>query len=263
MTAGLQLVRRGLTAEFLKHRNTFMLWFVLSAPLIVTGITFLTLLADDRLSVVDAWRGYISFNFRPYFHIFVFLQILLVSHVHYIEHRNNTWKNLRVLPIPFGTIFLSKALFVCLVLTANVLLFYFLIMLSGYLLGIARPELGFQHNDYWFEAFVPSIKFLTASSSVTAIMFWVSYHFRSILVSIVLGFTGYASGFALYLVTSRQGYTGFPYSKWHPFNFSGYAFGSFGTGNHSITMEYVYAGLAGGILILLLHYISCRNRNVL
>lgn len=263
MKSNLDLLRKGLASEFLKHRSSFMFWFVLLVPFLITLITFLTVLSDDQLSVVDPWRWYIIFNYKPYFHIFVFLQILFVSHVNYIEHKNKTWKNLRVLPISFWAFFLSKPLFSWLILTINLLLFYFLVMMSGHWLGLLRPDLGFQHNSYWFEAFVPSCKFLIASFCSFAVIHWASSYFHSIIVSFVIGLIGYASGFALFLVTSRSGYKGYPYSKWHPFNFSGYAFESFGTGNHSLNVEYVYYGLAGGIVILLLHYVSSRYKNVI
>jgi hypothetical protein len=143
----------------------------------------------------------------------------------------------------------------------NVLLFYFLVISGGYLLKALRPELGFQ-NAYWLEAFFPTVKFFVASSCTTAIIYWLSFSFKSIMLPIVLGLIGYASGFALFLVTSRRGYNGLPYSEWHPFNFSGYAFDSFGTGTHFINLEYVWYGFTSGILILFLHYHSNRNKAV-
>jgi hypothetical protein len=239
-----------------------MLWFMILVPLIVSGIAFLTALGDENIYVADPWRWYVSFNYRPYFHIFTFLQILFISHINYVEHKNGTWKNLRVLPVPFWTLFFSKLVFGCSVLVINFLLFYLLVMSGGTLLQKMRPELGFQYVSYWQEAFVPSLKFLAASSYTVAIMFWVSYRFKSILVSVIIGLIGYASGFALFLLTNKRGYNGFPYSQWHPFNFSGYAFDSFGTGNHSLNMEYVWCGLAGGVLVLIVHYFFSRDKNI-
>ncbi|MDJ1504411.1 ABC transporter permease [Xanthocytophaga agilis] len=259
----LVLFRNGFISEFLKHRNTFLLWFVLLVPFVITTITFLTVWTDQALDVVNPWRWYIVFNYKPYFHIFVFLQILLICHVNYIEHRNNTWKNLRVLSVPFEVVFFSKVVFSYLILTVNVLEFYFLIMLSGDLLSKLRPELGFQDTNYWIEGFIPSCKFIAASTCLTSILYWVSYYIKSIIISIIIGLLGYVSALVLFLYTSRSGYTGFPYAEWHPFNFSALAFNSFGTGNHLLTMEYVYYGLIGGIVILSMHYVWTRYKSVL
>ena len=253
---------RGLTSEVLKHKGSFMLWFVILVPFIVAGITFLTVIPSthNRASVPARW--YVIFNYQPYFHIFTFLQILFISHVNYREHKNNTWKNLCLLPIPRWVVFVSKAMFAYLVLAINVLLFFFLVLSSVYLLGKLKPELGFQYADYWHEAFVPTVKLFLASTGVFAIMYWVSHHFKSIVLSIIAGMTGYASAFALFLFTTRRGYIGFPYSKFHPFNFPGHAFNSFGTGNHSLNMEQVYYGLIGGFFILLIHYFVSLKKNI-
>ncbi|MDJ1472970.1 ABC transporter permease [Cytophagaceae bacterium YF14B1] len=257
------LFRNGFISEFLKHRNTFLLWFVLLVPLVITTVTFLTVWADHALDVINPWRWYVVFNYKPYFHIFVFLQILLICHVNYIEHRNNTWKNLRVLSVPFEVVFFSKIVFAYFILIINVLEFYSFIMLSGYVLSKLRPELGFQDTNYWIEAFIPSCKFIAASASITSILYCVSYYVKSILVAIIIGLLGYVSAFVLFLYTNRSGYTGFPYAQWHPFNFSALAFDSFGTGNHLLNMEYVYYGFIGGVLLLCMHYLLTRYKSVI
>jgi hypothetical protein len=263
MSDSLILFRHGLMAEFLKHKGTFLLWFVMAVPLAITAIICLLVWGDQSMQVNDPWRWYIQFNFTRYFQVFVFLQILFICHITYLEHRNNTWKNLRVLPVPFWVIFFSKVAFGYLVLVINVLSFYLFIMLSGHLLAYLRPDLGFGDTSYWYEALIPSLKFILASACVVCIMYMVSYYVKSILTSIVIGFTGYASALALFLYTSREGYKGLPYATWHPFNFSGLAFSSFGTGNHLLNIEYVYYGLVGGILVVALHYLLTRYKNVL
>jgi hypothetical protein len=256
------LLARGLATEHLKHKGTFMLWFVFIVPIVVTSIVLLTLAADDNFRPTDPWRSFIAFNYRPYFHITILLQILFIANLNHIEHRNNTWKVLRVLPVPFHILFIAKVVFGWLVMALYTILFYTLVMLSGTLLSILRPEIGFQHNTYFLEAFIPATKFFLASSAVTTIMYWISDRFRSLLVSVIAGLIGYASAFALFLINNRPGYNGFPYARFHPFNFSGYAFDSFGTGNHSLNVEYVYYGVAAGLLILTSHYLFSRHKNV-
>jgi hypothetical protein len=253
---------RGFASEYLKHRRTFVMWFIFMVPLVVTGIIFLTVYADNNLRGTDPWRWFIGFNFKPYFHIFIFLQVLFIANLNYIEHKNNTWKVIRVMPVPFHVTFLSKIAFGLVVFALNVAIFFALVMLSGTLLGILRPDTGFQRNVYLLEAFIPTVKFFLASMAVTAIMYWISAQFKSLLVSVVSGMSLYVLAFALLLITSRPGYTGLPYAEYHPFNFSAYAFNSFGTGNHSLTMEYVYYGLSVAVLVLASHYFFRRHKNV-
>jgi hypothetical protein len=256
------LLRRGLASELIKHKSSFMLWFILSAPFIVVAITFLTALGDNNLRVVDPARWFIAFNFRPWMHISTFLQILFVAHINYVEHRNNTWKNLRVLPVPYWSLFTSKVIFAYVVLFLSTLIFYALVMLGGELMATLRPELGFQPTGYWREAIYPTLKFAIASMGIIAIMYWVSGRIKSILVTVVIGLMGYATGFASFLITSRQGYHGPPYARFHPFNFPGFAFDSFGTGDHALNMEFVYYGFFGGIAVIVLNYVLTRSKNV-
>lgn len=258
MLQTLKLVRKALASEIVKIRRTFMIWFVVIVPVIVVFATFLTVLNDTALSVPDAFRWYVRFAYRPYLHVFVFLQILLAVHINYIEHRNMTWKNLFVLPAPRWSILLAKAIVLQCVLFLNVFIFYCLVMISGELMAILRPEPGFQSTGYWYEAFVPSVKFFLASSFITAIMYWLSYAVKSALASVIGGLIGYASGFAIWLITSRPTYEGFPWSRYHPFTLGGFAFDSFGTGNHALNMDQVYLGTAGALVIFTLHCFYSR-----
>lgn len=253
---------RGFAAEYLKHRRTFMMWVIFLVPLIVTGVMFLAVYADNNLPSTDPWRWFISFNFKPYFHIFVFLQIHFIANLNYIEHRNNTWKVIRVMPVPYHVTFLSKIAFGFVVFALNVAIFFTLMMLSGTLLGMLRPDTGFQRNVYLMEAFIPTVKFFLASMAVAAMMYWISAQFKSLLVSVVSGMSLYAIALSLYLITGKPGYTGLPYAEYHPFNFSAYAFSSFGTGNHSLTLNYVYYGLGVAALVLASHYFFRRHKNV-
>lgn len=239
-----------------------MIWFVFLVPFVVTIITFLLVFSSSNMRAVDPSRWFIVFNYKPYLHIFTFLQILFIGHVNYLEHKNNTWENIYVLPVPRWTILFSKAIFIYILLALNILLFFLLVMSAGHLLGILRPELGFQQGNYWLETFVPTLKLFLASTGIVAIMYWASYQFKSILFSTIFGLTGYASALALFLHDSRPGYRGFHYSEYHPFTFPGYAFNSFGTGNHSLNAEKVLYGLALGFLVLIIHYFLSRKKNI-
>lgn len=255
-------LQQGLTAELQKHRGTFVFWATLLSPVVVAGITFLLVVTDGNYHADVPARWHVLFNYQAYFHIFTFMLILWVSQVNYLEHKNKTWKNIYVLPVPSWIIFFSKLLFAYLILAFNILLFYLLVLSSEVVLGLLRPELGFQHGNYWMEALIPTIKYLLASSTVIALMFVISHYFKSLVVSITLGLVGYVSGFALFLLTNRSGYAGFPYAKLHPFNFSGHAFRSFGTGNHSLNIEPVYYGVLGAVVILVGYYFFSRRKNI-
>jgi hypothetical protein len=256
MTHTLPLVRKGMASEFGKHKPTFFLWFLFLVPLVVSLVTFLMTLREADLSFANPWRYYIALNYRFYLHIYVFLQVLLVSQVNYLEHKNNTWKNLYVLPIPRWVPFVTKLLFAWVLLLLNYAFFYGLVMGSGLLLAQLRPELGFhfQPAQYAYEALVPVLKSFLASFAVAALMYWAGYWLKSMLWLVIVGLAGYASAFALLLYNSRPAYRGLPLAEYHPFNFSGYAFSSFGTGNHALQMEQVYYGLLGGLCIVLSHY---------
>ena len=256
----MNILIRVIKAEYIKNNTTFMFWLTVLMPVIMAGGMSMLVLLDNNYHADIPARWHITFTYTFYFHAFVFIQILFIGHIHYLEHTNHTWKNLYVLPLPGWVVFFAKLIFTWLVLAVNMLLFYLSVLVSEYLISLIRPELGFQHGNYWLEALLPTLKLLPASTAVTAIMFWISHHFKTLLIPIVLGLTGYASAFVLFLITNRRGYDGFPYAEFHPFNFMGFAFSSFGTGNHWINIRFSYYGLLVGGIVVIIHYWISRRQ---
>ena len=241
-----------------------MLWVVFVVPILITSIACLTVFFDVNINVENPWRFYVIFNFNIYLHVIIVLMVLFMSHLNYLEHKNDTWKNLYVMPVPKWVPFFSKFFYGYLVVGMSVLVFYLLIMLSGLLLSHLRTELGFQHTSYWLKTLIPTIKVFLGSTAIMTIMYWVSHYIKSLVTCVIIGLAGYASAFALFIFEYNSNGGEVYYSLYHPFNFTSYGFDSFIKANdHLLHIEQVYYGLIGGMFLLIIHYLlSLKKKNV-
>jgi hypothetical protein len=264
MKTSIGFLTRGISAELLKYKRTFAFWFIFLTPLTVMVLMYFVMLMDRHIAYApNPWLYYVSMNYKIYFgHIFLLFIILFTTLSNYLEYRSDTWKNLYIQPVPRPTVFLGKVIVVWLAIVVNILCFYVLLMAFGYGLGAAAPELGFQDYNYLYESFIPAVKACAASFCMTAIIFWISNFFSSIMASIITGLLLYISSVAAYLVEKEITGT-FTITQYHPFSIPLLASLSFGTGNHfALQMEKVYYGLAGGVVILFLAYHTTYKQKV-
>jgi hypothetical protein len=128
--------------------------------------------------------------------------VLLVSQVNYLEHKNNTWKNLYVLPIPRWVPFLTKLLLAWLLLLAQLRILLrpgdgqWPFALRGYGRSLG---LGLDLPTTAYEALIPVLKSFLASFAVVAIMYWAGLLAQINVWLVIVGLAGYASAFALLL----------------------------------------------------------------
>ncbi|RTQ53327.1 hypothetical protein EJV47_00890 [Hymenobacter gummosus] len=140
-------LRRSLAADALKLKHTPALWLTLSSgalPVLLMGLTFFFkgqyLLKPGQ----NPWPAYLIQSWQTatglLFPLFVVLLSSLVLHT---ENRALGWKHLYAQPLSRGAVFGSKLL-VLLALNLLALLVYAALLLgSGWLLGLLRPELRF------------------------------------------------------------------------------------------------------------------------
>jgi hypothetical protein len=138
---------RTLRAEHLKLKGSLALWLAAIAPLVVVVIQFVIVL-DRGAAFLDStsspwlWFGrqtiiFWSFLMLP---LFITLETALIGG---LEHSGKNWKHLFVQPVPRGTIYTTKLASGMALIAISQLMLFLYILLSGWLLGILKPEAGF------------------------------------------------------------------------------------------------------------------------
>ncbi len=137
---------------------------------------------------VNPWKASLG---RTVFMFFYLLFPILVSlFVHAccdVEYRNNNYKILFTLPVSKTKIFFSKAVFIQITIFLSVLFSYLILLLSGYLLSIVFPQLGFQNYDFREVIFYTFLKFFIALSAIAMAQLMLSLLFKNFIYPIGFG----------------------------------------------------------------------------
>ncbi|MEJ7746802.1 MAG: ABC transporter permease, partial [Luteimonas sp.] len=194
---------RALSAEMLKLKGTLALWMCLIAPLTVTTLHVLQLLAMDLgkrpVSTADvAWQHFMQgqlvmwgFLMLP---LFITLQAALLAG---LEHGNRQWKYLLALPVPRHAHYLSKLFALVGMLLLATTAFAVLIPAGGMLLSAIKPQTGIGGPIPW-RFIVDSLAAMTvAALLITALHTWIAIRWRSFTVSVAAGMVATVAGFLL------------------------------------------------------------------
>ncbi|MNI63183.1 ABC-2 family transporter protein [compost metagenome] len=101
-----------------------------------------------------------------------------------VEYKNNNYKVLFTLPLDKSKIFFSKAVFILLTILFSILFAYAAFLISGYILGLIYPVLGFQNHDYRMVIFFTFLKLFITLSAVSMIQLALSLLFKSFIYPI-------------------------------------------------------------------------------
>ncbi|WP_207430850.1 ABC transporter permease [Sabulibacter ruber] len=184
-------LRRGLSAESLKIKNSWALWLSVLAPLSVVGMTFLVFFfRGDRILKpgADPWFHWVGNNFMATSQLLLPMFLALVTAlVNGIEHNSYGWKQLYAAPVPKWTVFVNKYLLLLWLTLVSFVTFWAGLLAAGYLLGFLKPEFGFQHYQHVAHISIGAFRIFLASLFILTLQFCISFQFRNIAVSIGSG----------------------------------------------------------------------------
>jgi hypothetical protein len=137
---------------------------------------------------VNPWKASLGRTVFMFFYLlFPILVSLFVQACCDVEYRNNNYKILFTLPVSKTKIFFSKALFIQITVFLSVLFSYLALLLSGYLLSIAFPQLGFQNYDFREVIFYTFLKFFITLSAIAMVQLALSLLFKNFIYPIGFG----------------------------------------------------------------------------
>ena len=141
-------LRRALSAETLKLKNSLALWLAAIAPLVIAVIQFFILMDRgsgflNNSSSPWHWLGiqtliFWSFLMLP---LFITLETALVAG---LEHSGAVWKHLFVQPVSRIAIYFSKLTSGLFLIAISQILLVLYILLAGTALRFLKPGMGFQ-----------------------------------------------------------------------------------------------------------------------
>jgi hypothetical protein len=191
MNTAMTYLGRGVSAEALKIKNTWALWLAVLAPLSIVGMTFLVFFFRGHLILkpgTNPWLMWAGNNFAATCQLLVPLFLALITAlVNGTEHQSGGWKQLYALPVPKGWVFLNKFLLQLGLVVLACVVFWAGIVAGGYLLGLVRPSLGFQHFHHVQSISLNAFRLLVGSLFIFTLQFCISFRFKSIAMSIGLG----------------------------------------------------------------------------
>jgi len=173
--------------KLLRNRQIFG---VLIAPVLlifaIDGYIIYDIIRSGSISAVpNPWKVLLG---RYVFQFFYLLYPILVALFVYaccdVEYKNNNYKVLFTLPLDKSKIFFSKAVFILLTILFSILFAYAAFLISGYILGLIYPVLGFQNHDYRMVIFLTFLKLFATLSAVSMIQLALSLLFRSFIYPI-------------------------------------------------------------------------------
>ncbi|PIF44653.1 hypothetical protein CLU96_1633 [Chryseobacterium sp. 52] len=189
---------KAFSSEQYKLSKNKEIFGVLLLPVVITFAVGLYIIYNvltegaDNDGTSNPWKMVLG---RPIFMFFYMLYPILVSlFVHAccdIEDKNNNYKILFTIPVSKSKIFISKALFILTTVWLSIVLSYLAFLLSGFLLSLVFPELGFQNYDFREVIFYVFLKFSITLSAIAMVQLALSLVFKNFI---------YPIGFSMFML---------------------------------------------------------------
>ena len=231
-----------LGSEILKLRRTPVLLVLVVAPYVVTLFFFLFAFYDGErfLGAVDAWTwlGDSSFTFWSMV-VLPMWTAIVTAQVAAVEHKADGFKHLFTLPVPRMTLYLAKQTLCWLLAGAAFLGLAVAIAVSGLVLRVLRPGLGFEEALPVGRLLAFAGTVFLASLFLVALHTWVALQRTDVATPIATGFVATASMIALSGLDASL-------TPYHPWAYPSELVGSWVSGE--VQLVWVAVGVAGGVL---------------
>lgn len=251
---------RGWSAEQIRLRHTLVWKLVLLFPVFVSLLYFCIFYFKGQFLVKaeeqQAWEVFFDNTSRTVFTLFLPLFVILFALLNeQLNHQANIRKFLYTLPSPQWAQLSAQWLYLLMLYTITFIWFMVMLLASGWILSLLRPDLG-------FEQFVSKMIFLAifngylASMGILALQFVLSYYFSNMIVPLSIGMGGFIS--ALVLIR-------WEHIIYHPYAYQIFAYTNtlaLKEGDNQVFIQSVLYGIGLSILVLLAGYLFRKRVTV-
>ncbi len=188
---------RSLWAEVLKANKSLAMWLALlgTSGIIVAFLAMLFFGTENFLPTGNQhpWHNFLMIYYKgTAFMLLPLFAIIMAALVCYIEYRYGMWKLLLSSGISRTNLYLSKLLFTYFLIIVSHGFFISMMLISGAILAVFRPQLLLLESPPDFMLLVRlAIKTLLSVAGMLALQFWVSMRFRSFIVALGVGVIGF------------------------------------------------------------------------
>lgn len=178
-------------SELIKVKRTLALSSTIILPSAISIVMLLIayIKSEDFAKMgMNPWIIYTQMIFGIFGSLLLPMYATVMAYsVNHVETEANAWKSIFALPLPRTTIYLAKLIFAVLMILLCLSFHSVLIFISGLLLSILKPEIGFQ--DYNSEILIIAhfIKFFLCSISIFSIQFLISAYWNDFIKPVGFG----------------------------------------------------------------------------
>ena len=251
---------KGLRAEYLKTHQTPVYWLLLLCPLALNILIILLLNEVGQKWIkgdTNPWKVLYYFNYNLLAEFFIVLFIaMMTSLINNVEHKGHSWKHLYALAQPRWAVYVNKSLY-----SAGMLLFvlfYFALMqiISGLVLSLLRPDLGFQNSNLMLIFnFIMMLKMFFTALAVWSIHHWITFRYRNFSLSVGIGLLMLI--FITLTINSRE------WINYIPYAYMKQIIGTKQDAMPSIFSQEVWLGIGVGFVVWLGGLWDARRRDIL
>lgn len=253
-------IKRGVSAEIYKYKKTFTFWLLILAPAFIPIISFLVLFFKGTEIIKEdqnAWEFLVSFSTNPGNFLFPFFIIMLALLVNNIEYNANTWKLIYAQPLSRVAVYFAKVKVFTIMLFTSLMLFSTFTLLVGFILRFVSPELGFDQPFNFGFAYSLNFKVFLATLGMASIQFWISQHWKNLILPLGVGIGGVIS----FLILAQ----GWEYATYHPYGYHILAIGGAGGEGFNLwdNMDHVYYSLGLAVVVFILAGIEQAKKRII
>lgn len=251
---------RGWSAEQIRLKHTWVWKLVLLFPVFVCLMYFCIFYFKGQFLVKaeeqQAWQMFIDNTSRTVFTLFLPLFVILFALLNQqLNHQANIRKLLFTLPTPQWAQLSAQWLYSLMLYTITFAWFMVMLLASGWILSLLRPDLGFGQfasNTIFLAVFNGYL----ASLGMLALQFVLSYYFSNMIIPLSIGMGGFISALVLirweYIIYHPYAYQLFAYTR-TPF---------LKEGDNPVFFQPVLFGLGLSVLVLLAGYLFRKRVRV-
>ncbi len=180
--------------EWIKKRRSFADWLVWIGAFFIPVInSIIFLVYPNQLNKMHATQEFWKTIFNKSWETMSILLlpmgiVLAVSLITQLEFKNNTWKQLHSMPVPFTSIFFSKLAVLLVMLLQLVLLFNIGIYISAVIPAVFNSSIPFPSYAIPFEYILTkSASFFLAAIPLLSLQYLISLQFKNFLIPIGAG----------------------------------------------------------------------------
>ncbi|MBU2525394.1 MAG: ABC transporter permease [Bacteroidetes bacterium] len=178
--------------EILKTKNAYLFVISLAVAFFIPAIYFVHYIIDYERVIpkpgVNPWGKFFFSQFSMTPLLYSLFVIVVTSYLVQMEHKSSALKMIFAMPMPKWALYFSKQVVILCVVFVTYLIFFGLILCSGYLLSAINAE-------YAFHLYKPDFKlmskvFLSSFATVfgvIALQYWISFKIKNFLIPLGIG----------------------------------------------------------------------------